>query len=77
MRYWKREKPGFYRYHEKIRTHRNYAGDIQYEEGVLAEVARGADANWWMEDLDEKSGWSLKRCKSLSNAKAVVVECGK
>lgn len=77
MRYWKREKSGFYRYHEKIRTHRDYSGVMLYDESILAEIVRGADGNWWMEYLDEKSGWSLKRCKSLSNAKAVVVECGK
>ena len=77
MRYWERKKSGFYRYCEKIRTHRNYSGVMQYDESILAEIAKGADGDWWMEYLHKKDGWILQRCSSLSNAKAVVEECGK
>lgn len=73
MRYWERKKTGFYRYCEKTKQRYGHGYDV----GVLAEVAKGADGQWWMEFLDAKQGWTFKRCKSLGNAKAVAVECCK
>ena len=70
MIHWERKKSGFYRLIHTTNT--GYR-----EEGIIAEVVRGADGRWWMEFLDRVQGWICKRCKSLGNAKAVAEECCK
>jgi hypothetical protein len=72
MRRWERKKSGFYQY---INRTKRYGWGNGYEEGILAEVARGADGLWWMEYLDKKQGWVFKRCRSYRNAQAVAEEC--
>lgn len=67
MTRWERQKAGHYRliHTDRIKAH---------EPGVTAEVAKAADGKWYMEYLDKTRGWTLIRCKSLHNAKAVAKE---
>lgn len=71
---WERKKPGHYQLIHRKRV----AWPHDFDEGIVAEVVKGADGQWWMEYLDEKDGWICKRCsKKLANAKAVAEECCK
>jgi len=72
--YWERKKPGYYRF---ITIAKASHWPYTIEEGIIAEVSKGADGQWWMEYLDKSQGWIIKRCQTLSNAKAVAVECCK
>jgi hypothetical protein len=74
MRRWHRVKPGYYQFLEKTKLN---TWPSSYDESILAEVAKGADGRWWMDYLDEKQGWTIKRCKTLRNAQAVAEECCK
>jgi hypothetical protein len=64
---WERQKTGFYRL---MTRNKNWP----YEEGIVAEIARGADGKWWVEYLDRKHGWMFDRCRTLHNAKGVAEE---
>lgn len=67
---WERKKTGYYRL---LHTTNRWP----FEEGIVAEIAKGADDRWWLEYLDKKHGWSFNRCRTLHNAKAVAEECCK
>ena len=74
MLIWERKKPGFY---HLIHRTKMFTWPYTNEEGIVAEIAKGVDGQWWLEYLDEKQGWTFNRCKSLRNAKIVAEECCK
>ena len=68
---WERVRPGYYRL-------LHYENHLDWDIGIVAEVAKGADGNWWMEYLDKQQGWIFnRRCKLLSDVKAVAMKCCK
>jgi hypothetical protein len=71
---WERRRSGFYRL---LHITKRKTWPYTNEEGIVAEVVKGADGRWWMEYLDTRQGWIYNRCKTLGNAKAVAVECCK
>ena len=63
---WEKKKSGYYRL--------IHLPNAEYwDEGIIAEVARGANGGWWMEYLDKERGWISNRYETFSRAKEVAM----